>query len=747
MMHRDLAFSSGSIHDAGMTAKLPALLKQTFGYDSFRPLQREIMEATLSNRDVVAILPTGAGKSLCFQLPALARDGVTLVISPLIALMKDQVDALVASGVSATFINSSIQGSEAARRRSGLEQGRYKLLYAAPERVMMDSFITDLQRWNVTAIAVDEAHCISEWGHDFRPEYRMLAQLRDKLPGVPFLALTATATEQVRGDIIRQLHLHEPAFFLASFNRPNLSYSVVPKSKSTRQVYDFIRQRSGEAGIVYVQSRKSAESLAAALAAEGVKAVAYHAGLQPEERAANQEAFIRDEAHVVCATIAFGMGINKPDVRYVIHADLPKNIEGYYQETGRAGRDSLPSECVLLYSRGDLVRNLKFLDEMTDAKAAEIAARQMRLMADFAEGSECRRVSLLDYFGEQWPGDNCGGCDICLQPRETWDATTQAQKLLSCIFRIRQKSNFSTGLNHVVEVLAGANTEKIRKWYHDQLSTYGIGKDTSREEWTALGRQLIRQGYIDASADSFQTLTLSKQGLAALMNRTPIILSRTPVIARTSTAKVAKAGSIACDEGLFAELRTLRKKLADEREVPPYVVFGDTSLRHMCRAYPQNDRAFLSIPGVGSQKLADYGGPFMAAITTWLAKHERQNFAAEAPPPPAPKMKTEDGINGTSLETLRLHRQGLSPEQIAAQRSLVISTVHSHLAQAIQQGELKAELHDYFTPEQIAELRAAAAEHGLESLSQLKAALADQYDYPSLHYFRAFETRVTGKTA
>jgi ATP-dependent DNA helicase RecQ len=366
-----------------MTAQLPALLKQTFGYDSFRPLQREIMEATLANRDVVAILPTGAGKSLCFQLPALAREGVTLVISPLIALMKDQVDALVASGVAATFINSSIQGSEAARRRSGLEHGKYKLLYAAPERVMMDSFITDLQRWNVTAIAVDEAHCISEWGHDFRPEYRMLAQLRDKLPGVPFLALTATATEQVRGDIIRQLHLHEPAFFLASFNRPNLSYSIVPKSKSIRQVYDFIRQRPGEAGIVYVQSRKSAESLAAALVAEGVKAVAYHAGLQPEERAANQEAFIRDEAHVVCATIAFGMGINKPDVRYVIHADLPKNIEGYYQETGRAGRDSLPSECVLLYSRGDLVRNLKFLDEMTDAKAAEIAARQMRLMADF----------------------------------------------------------------------------------------------------------------------------------------------------------------------------------------------------------------------------------------------------------------------------------------------------------------------------------------------------------------------------
>ncbi len=723
-------------------ADLAPLLKQTFGYDTFRPLQREIMDATLAGRDVVAILPTGAGKSLCFQLPALAREGITLVISPLIALMKDQVDALVASGVAATFINSSIQGSEAQRRRSGLDEGFYRLLYVAPERVMLPDFISDLKRWNVTAVAVDEAHCISQWGHDFRPEYRALGQLRDALPGVPFLALTATATEQVRGDIIGQLHLHEPQVFLASFNRPNLSYTVLPKAKATSQIYDFVRQRPNEAGIVYVQSRKSAESLAAALAAEGVKAVAYHAGLQPEERAANQEAFIRDEAHVVCATIAFGMGINKPDVRYVIHGDLPKNIEGYYQETGRAGRDSLPSECVLLYSRGDLVRNLKFLDEMTDADAAEVAARQMRLMADFAEGTECRRVALLDYFGEQWPGDNCGGCDICLQPRETWDATTHVQKLLSCIFRIRQKGGFSTGLNHVVEVLTGANTEKIRKWYHDQLSTYGIGKDVPREEWAALGRQLIRLGYIEASADSFQTLSLSKKGVTTLMNRTPVMLTRVPVAVKagTSAAKVAKAGSIACDEALFEELRALRKRLADERGVPPYVVFGDASLRHMCRQYPQSEQRFLAIPGVGSQKLADYGAAFMGAITQWLGTHEEQIFAEEAPPPP-PKMKSEGGLTGTVLETLRLHRQGHSAEKIVSLRGFAISTIHGHLAMAIQLGELKADPRDYFTDEEEDELRAAAAEHGMESLGKLKEALGNRYDYPVLHYFRAFETR------
>ncbi len=725
-----------------MSDSLATLLKQSFGYDAFRPLQREIMDASLAGKDVVAILPTGAGKSLCFQLPALAREGVTLVISPLIALMKDQVDALTASGVAATFLNSSILGSEAARRRSGLENGQYKLLYAAPERVMMQSFITDLQRWNVTAIAVDEAHCISEWGHDFRPEYRQLAQLRDHLPGVPFLALTATATEQVRGDMVRQLHLHEPEIFLASFNRPNLSYTILPKSKSTRQVYEFIRERPNDAGIVYVQSRKSAESLAAALTAEGVKAVAYHAGLEQEDRARNQEAFICDEARVVCATIAFGMGINKPDVRYVIHADLPKNIEGYYQETGRAGRDSLPADCLLLYSRGDLIRNLKFLDEMTDAKAAEIAARQMRLMADYAEASECRRAALLDYFGETWPGDNCGGCDICLQPREQWDATTQAQKLLSCIYRIKQKGGFATGLNHVVEVLAGANTEKIRKWYHDQLSTYGIGKDTPREEWAALGRQLIRAGHITASADNFQTLTLSKQGLAALMNRTPILLTRSPVVANTSSAKVSRAGTIMCDEGLFAQLRALRKRLADERAVPPYVIFGDTSLRHMCRSYPQSDRAFLDIPGVGNQKLADYGAVFMHEIKTWLASNPAQTFANEAPPPPAPKMKSEGGINGTALETLRLHRQRRSAEKIAAQRSLVVSTFHSHLAQAISTGDLKADPRDYYSAEDEEIIRAAATEHGLGSLGTLKDALQNRFDYSTLHYFRAFEQRV-----
>ncbi len=723
-----------------MKDSLTQLLKQTFGYDTFRPLQREIVEATLAGKDVVAVLPTGAGKSLCFQLPAVAEDGLTLVVSPLIALMKDQVDALTASGVKATLLNSSIDSMEAHRRRAGLDRGDYKMLYAAPERIMNEGFIQDLQRWNVKRIAVDEAHCISEWGHDFRPEYRQLATLRERLPGTPFLTLTATATAQVRGDIVKQLKLVDPELFLASFNRPNLSYSIMPKSKAARQVFEFVRERPNEAGIIYVQSRKSAEALAATLVEEGIPAVSYHAGLPAEVRAGNQDAFIRDEKRIVCATIAFGMGINKPDVRYVIHADLPKNIEGYYQETGRAGRDGLPAECVLLFSRGDLVRNLKFLDEMTDAQAAQVAARQMRQMADFAEGTECRRVALLDYFGEQWPGDNCGGCDICLQPREEWDATLQVQKLLSCVLRIKQKSGFNTGLNHVVEVLTGANTEKVRKWGHETLSTYGIGRDLAREEWAALGRQLVRLGYLATSPDAFQTLTLTDAGRGVLTQRLPVILTRAPVAAMVaSTGRAARAGSVVCDELLFAELRALRKQLADERGVPPYVVFGDQSLRQMARIYPQNELEFLQVPGVGRQKLADFGNVFMQAIKQWLESHEKETFAKEElASRPAPKMKSENGVNPSAMESLRLFLSGKKIPEIARERAMNIGTVSQHIVQAIVNGRLEAKPRDFYSAEDEKLIAAAAAEVGYERLGPLHEALGGHITYEKLHFYRAF---------
>src|SRR3954471_445862 len=432
-------------------------LKRTFGYSSFRPLQREIIDATLAGKDVFALLPTGGGKSLCFQLPALARPGLTVVVSPLIALMKDQVDALQASGVAATFLNSTLDADESRARLRGLHAGEYKLLYVAPERLMLDGWSENLKKWHVTCLAIDEAHCVSEWGHDFRPEYRQLVKLRDVLPEVPLMALTATATQRVRADIVTHLKLHDPAVFVASFNRPNLTYRVIPKDQPLKQIIDFIRPRQDESGIVYCASRAATERVAEGLAAKGFAARAYHAGLDSGTRAANQEQFLRDDTRIICATIAFGMGINKPNVRWIIHHDLPKNIEGYYQETGRAGRDGLPGDCLLLFSAGDIAKQTHFLDEITDVKEQQIARAQLRQIVHYAESGGCRRTELLEYFGERFPHANCAACDNCLEPRETYDGTVVAQKFLSCIYRILQNSRFSVGMNHLIEVLTGAD--------------------------------------------------------------------------------------------------------------------------------------------------------------------------------------------------------------------------------------------------------------------------------------------------
>ena len=724
---------------------LLALLKSTFGYDSFRPPQEEVIAAFLDGRDTVAILPTGAGKSMCFQLPALAREGLTLVVSPLIALMKDQVDALTAHGVPATFLNSTLAPDEIQARTSGLDAGEFRLLYVAPERIFAHRFLDQLARWKVAAVAVDEAHCVSEWGHDFRPEYRQLAQLRDALPEVPFLALTATATARVREDLVEQLRLRDPQVFVASFNRPNLSYAVLPKSKPVRQVYEFVHARPDESGIVYLGSRNAAESLAAALAAEGIAARPYHAGLTGEDRTANQEAFLRDEVRVICATVAFGMGIDKPDVRFVIHADLPKNIEGYYQETGRAGRDGLPADCLLLFGRGDLAKNLRFLDEITEREAAEIARRQLFQMANLGEIDTCRRAALLGYFGEQLEGDNCGGCDNCLAPREEWDATLASRKFLSCLYRIRERGGFDLGINHAVEVLTGAATKKIHKHGHETLSTYGIGRDVPRGRWTLLGRHLIREGYAADSGDQWHTVGLTAKGLAWIRKPTEISL-RVPTASDSDPGRIARAGTIACDEGLFQELRTLRKEIADGRNVPPYVVFGDVTLRHLARRYPTDENEFLAVPGIGEKKREEFGEAFLAAIATWLEENERQEFAAEPEPvKPPPLMKAELGLNGTALETLRLFREGGSIAQIASRRDLTEGTICSHLGKAITNGELPdadpRAFYDEATEARIAAAHALLEDPDLTALSPLHQALDGEVSYDILHLYRAFASR------
>ena len=606
--------------------ELLSALKKHFGYDQFRPLQGEIIEDALAGRDVFVLMPTGGGKSLCFQLPALMRDGLTIVVSPLIALMKDQVDALQTSGIPATYLNSTLNREEAKARWRGLHRGEYRMLYVAPERLMLDTFLERALNWNIAQFAIDEAHCISEWGHDFRPEYRELKKLRKHLPDVPIIALTATATERVRADVIKELKLRDPRFYVASFNRPNLTYRVVPKTEPYEQLLAFIRSRPKDSGIVYCASRKSTESLARNLNEDGVSAKPYHAGLTNVERTKHQDAFLRDDVRVITATIAFGMGINKPNVRFVVHYDLPKNLESYYQETGRAGRDGLPSQCVLLFSPGDVAKQLHFIDEKTE-KEARIARAQLQQMVHYAETRECRRAVLLEYFGETFPLQSCESCDSCLQPRETFDGTVQAQKFLSCVYRIHARHGFGFGLGHVVDVLRGADTEAIRQRGHNKLSTYGIGGELKRAEWQAIGRELLRLGLIECAPGKFATLSLTPAGLEALRKRTSIVLTKQIDIAE----KVARrrAGAIECDEALFERLRALRRRLADERGVPAYIIFSDVSLREMARTYPANSTEFRRISGVGEQKLKDFGEAFLREIKGHSAANPRRTFSED----------------------------------------------------------------------------------------------------------------------
>jgi ATP-dependent DNA helicase RecQ len=601
-------------------------LNRTFGYREFRPLQRQIIEATLGGRDIFALLPTGGGKSLCFQLPALIRNGLTVVVSPLIALMKDQVDQLQASGIAATFLNSTLEAGEARARLRRLHQQEYCLLYAAPERLLLDDWKDNLRAWNVKALVIDEAHCISEWGHDFRPEYRQLGELRALLPEVPLLALTATATPRVRTDIIEHLNLTDPAVFIASFNRPNLAYKVIPKEQPLRQILDFAARRQQESGIVYCAARATTERLAASLAARGLATRPYHAGLPIDLRTETQELFRRDDVHIICATIAFGMGINKPNVRWVIHHDLPRNLEAYYQETGRAGRDGLPADCLLLFSAGDAAKQDHFIKGMSTAQEQRVARRQLREMISYSESSACRRHTLLAYFGEQ-SATRCDACDNCLAPRASYDGTTVSQKFLSCVFRIRQSNQLRTGMNHVIDVLTGGSTEKVRRWNHHTLTTYGIGADVDRKEWAAIGRELLRQGYLRQSGGEFPVVEITPSGLSALRSRKIIMLAR-PMARSKTKPPPRRTGEIECDEALFGRLRAVRKRLADERGVPAYVIFGDATLREMARRYPATKEALAEIFGVGQRKLQEFGDAFAAEIAAHLRVHPRVEFAA-----------------------------------------------------------------------------------------------------------------------
>lgn len=701
-------------------------LKHYFGYDTFRLGQRQIIEDALQNRDMLIVMPTGGGKSLCFQLPALLKSGLTVVVSPLIALMQDQVEALRDNGIEATFLNSSLNSWQVRSREQAILSGKVRLLYIAPERLMGERFLPFLDlvqhQVGISAFAIDEAHCVSEWGHDFRPEYRQMKQLRQRYSNVPFLALTATATNRVRHDIIQQLGLQQPSIHIASFNRPNLYYEVVEKQKNSyTELLEQIRKTEA-AGIIYCLSRRKVDEIAFRLQQDGIAALPYHAGLSDEVRASNQTRFIRDDVRVMVATIAFGMGINKLDVRFVIHYDIPRNLESYYQEAGRAGRDGEPARCTLFFSYGDMKAIEYIIDQKPDEQEQRIARQQLRQVIDYAQGTDCRRRIQLAYFGENFAG-NCSNCDNCRNPKPVEDWTIEAQKFLSCVARCHERF----GMTYIIEVLRGSQNQKILQNGHDKLSTYGIGKEKSLEEWRLLGRSLLHQGLLDQTTDGYPVLKLNDLSWEVLRRQRSVSIAVTP--ARNSSIENQNQMS-AEEEMLFQKLRSLRKQLADKQSVPPFVIFADSTLKSMARKQPQSLEEFGKISGVGDYKLAQYGEMFLTEIRTYCQQQEL------APPSPAQSKKSSLPTY-TQIATLELHRQGLSVVEIAQKRGISITTIASHLCELIEMKQ-PIDINSLVSPERQLQILEAIKAVGAHALKPIYEHLGEQISYDEIKLVRAW---------
>ncbi|WP_341526429.1 DNA helicase RecQ [Nostoc sp. UHCC 0302] len=702
---------------------LEQALKYHFGYDQFRPGQRQIIEDALQNRDLMVVMPTGGGKSLCFQLPALMKKGLTVVVSPLIALMQDQVEGLRNNNISATFLNSSLNAYKVRSREDAILNGKVRLLYVAPERLLSERFLPFLDlvhhQIGVSTFAIDEAHCVSEWGHDFRPEYRQLKSLRQRYPDIPTIALTATATDRVRSDIIQQLGLKQPSIHIASFNRQNLYYEVRSKSKSAyAELLELVRENEGSA-IIYCLTRKKVDELTFKLQNDKIAALSYHAGLSDEEREKNQTRFIRDDVRVMVATIAFGMGINKPDVRLVVHFDLPRNLESYYQESGRAGRDSEPSRCTLFFSFSDIKTIEWSINQKTDPQEQLIAKQQLRQVIDYAEGTVCRRTIQLGYFGERFDG-NCGNCDNCRNPKPLQDWTIEAMKFLSCVARCKERF----GMLHIIDVLRGAKNQKITQNEHDKLSTYGIGKDKTVDEWRMLGRSLLHQGLLEQTSDGYSVLKLNALSWEVMRRQRTVSLA-VPVAQKITWEEGSEKAIEA--EVLLQRLRSLRKQLADEQSVPPYVVFPDSTLKLMVQVQPKTITEFGKLSGVGSHKLAQYGDKFLAEIKAYrqekgsVEQQDNSNFV--------------NLPSDTELLTLKFHQAGLSIPEIAQKRNLSPSTIFNHLSKLIEKNQ-PVDLNQLVPHEHQQKIWQILEVLGDISLTPIKEQLGDSYTFDEIRLIR-----------
>lgn len=718
--------------------KANVVLKDVFGFDQFRQSQEAIISNVLNQQNTLAIMPTGGGKSLCYQIPGIVFNGLTIVISPLISLMQDQVRQLNELAIPACVLNSSLTDSEYQTNLDAINQQQIKLLFLAPETALQMNILTRLENCQVAAIAIDEAHCISEWGHDFRPEYRQLDRLIERFPKAVCIALTATATPRVRDDIKRQLNIADNSEFISSFDRPNLFISVLPKENPYQQCKTFVEQHPDQSGIIYCQSRSGVDEVTAKLQQDGFSALAYHAGLSSSKRSDYQERFIRDDVNIIVATIAFGMGINKPDVRYVLHYDLPKNIEGYYQQIGRAGRDGLDADCLLLFGYGDTGKIRFFIEQMSNEQEKRLANMHLTQMLSLAEAEDCRRAPLLAYFGETAAKENCGNCDNCIsEGKEKSDLTVAAQKFLSCVLRTGQRF----GAGHIIDVLRGSNAEKVLQNQHNLLSTYNIGNELTKKQWMTLSRQLTQKGLL-IQEEQYGGLKLTQKAADVLKGKVPFFaLLQQPV---TSNSRGAKQIQNPGDQGLITILKRERKDLADQANLPPYAIFSDRTLNELAYYFPHSEESLLRINGIGQAKLEKYGAHFLNIIAVYCQQHDLQEINNQQIMSQAnPSKATKPAISSKSIEVAQAFENGQSVMALADTFNVKANTINNHLYRYVQEGKrftrpeyLLEQTH--LEQATIDQALAAFEQHTAERLKPVYDALNEQVSYDQLHLLRVY---------